>query len=139
MRILRVQDSKGVIMKKKIVAVISIIAILMFIGCSFSDFFPVPVETPSSDPVIPSDDTDREELVTQPDSGDISGYFPSGFGGVSYEDGVYTLILNGEEHEYREGDVPVTLPGRNPIEFSGKDGTVTFTKSGSEPLVFTFT
>ena len=126
-------------MKKKIVAVISIIAILMFIGCSFSDFFPVPVETPSSDPVIPSDDTDREELVTQPDSGDINEYFPSGFGGVSYEDGVYTLILNGERHEYREGDAPVTLPGRNPIEFSGKDGTVTFTKSGSEPLIFTFT
>lgn len=126
-------------MKKKIAVVISIIAILMFIGCSFSDFFPVPVETPSTDPVTPSDDTDREEVVTKPDSGDISEYFPSGFGGVSYEDGVYTLILNDEKHEYREGDTPVTLPGRNPIEFSGKDGTVTFKKAGSNPLIFTFT
>ena len=138
MRILRVKNSKGDVMKKKIAVIISIIAILMFIGCSFSDFFPVPVETPSSDPVIPSDDTDREELVTQPDSGDISEYFPSGFGGVSYEDGLYTLILNDEKHEYKEGDAPVTLPGRNPIEFSGKDGTLTFTKSGSEPLIFIF-
>ena len=139
MRILRVQDSKGDVMKKKIVAVISIIAILMFIGCSFSDFFPIPVETPSSDPATPSDDTDHEELVTQPDSGDISEYFPSGFGGVSYEEGVYTLILNEERYEYREGNAPVSLHGRNPIEFSGKDGILTLKKAGSDPLVFTFT
>ena len=126
-------------MKNLMILMISVVA-MMAIGCSFSDLFPLPgTEQEEAGPVSgPEEDQDREELLeVKPAEGDIEAYFPQGFDGISYADGVYTLYVNNEVHEYKDGDVDYFGP-RNAIKMEINSAVVTFSRAGYDPLIFRF-
>ena len=124
-------------MKKLSILVIAAFAMLA-IGCTFSELFPIPVERPSKDeePDDPASEGSAEDgIITEPQEGDIGDYFPEGFLGISYEEGVYSLHMADAVHTYSDGDTDY-FGARNSITMEISGDKVTFTRSGYDPLIF---
>lgn len=124
---------------KNLSILVIVIAAMMAIGCTFSELFPLPSGRPSKDEPshVPAEDAGEGELAAEPDEGDIEEYFPQGFSGIRYEDGVYAFSVNGVSYEYKDGDVDY-FGHRDAIMMEIEGSAVTFTRDGCSPLVFRF-
>lgn len=106
-----------------------ILFILLIAGCTFHDLFPI---TPDTE----SDRTEEsyDELITVPESGSISDYFPGGIDGVKMNGTRYELYMGGSLYvSVEEGGA--TAAGKG-ITLEAANGVMLFTRENTPPLRF---
>ncbi len=106
-----------------------ILFILLIAGCTFHDLFPI---TPDTE----GDRTEEtyDELITVPESGSISDYFPGGIDGVKMNGTRYELYMGGSLYvSVEEGGA--TAAGKG-ITLEAANGVMLFTKVNTPPLRF---
>ncbi len=109
---------------------LSILFILLIAGCTFHDLFPIAPDTESDR----TEESYNDSLVTVPESGNISDYFPGGIDGVKMNGTRYELYVGGSLYaSVEEGGA--TAAGKG-ITLEASNGVMLFTKVNTPPLRF---